>query len=46
MALATWAPGHYAAVLADLHMPGMDGFELARHLRAVAAENGGARKPS
>jgi CheY-like chemotaxis protein/HPt (histidine-containing phosphotransfer) domain-containing protein len=44
-ALATWAPGHYAAVLADLHMPGMDGFELTRHLRATEADNGGARAP-
>jgi CheY-like chemotaxis protein/HPt (histidine-containing phosphotransfer) domain-containing protein len=44
-ALATWAPGRYAAVLADLHMPGMDGFELTRHLRAAEAENGGTRTP-
>jgi signal transduction histidine kinase/CheY-like chemotaxis protein/HPt (histidine-containing phosphotransfer) domain-containing protein len=44
-ALAAWAAGHYAAVLADLHMPGMDGFALTRQLRAREAENGGARTP-
>jgi CheY-like chemotaxis protein len=44
-ALAAWAPGRYAAVLADLHMPGMDGFALTRQLRAAEAENGGARTP-
>src|SRR5271167_503636 len=42
-ALAAWAPGRYAAVLADLHMPGMDGFALTRQLRTREAENGGAR---
>jgi signal transduction histidine kinase/DNA-binding NarL/FixJ family response regulator len=44
-ALAMWAPGRYAAVLADLHMPGMDGFELTRQLRAAEAESGDARIP-
>jgi CheY-like chemotaxis protein/HPt (histidine-containing phosphotransfer) domain-containing protein len=44
-ALAAWAPGRYAAVLADLHMPGMDGFALTRQLRVREAENGGARTP-
>jgi len=44
-ALARWAPGRYAAVLADLHMPGMDGYELTRRLRAAEAESGGARTP-
>jgi len=32
-ALAASEPGLYAAVLADLHMPGMDGFALTRQLR-------------
>jgi signal transduction histidine kinase/HPt (histidine-containing phosphotransfer) domain-containing protein len=44
-ALAVWVPGRYAAVLADLHMPGMDGYELARQLRAAEAKNSGARTP-
>jgi CheY-like chemotaxis protein len=44
-ALAAWAPGRYAAVLADLHMPGMDGYELTQRLRLREAENGGVRTP-
>jgi signal transduction histidine kinase/DNA-binding response OmpR family regulator len=44
-ALAAWAPGRYAAVLADLHMPGMDGYQLTRRLRAAEAEHGGGRTP-
>jgi len=44
-ALARWAPGRYGAVLADLHMPGMDGYELTRRLRAAEAESGGTRTP-
>jgi signal transduction histidine kinase/DNA-binding NarL/FixJ family response regulator len=45
-ALEAWAThGHYAAVLADIHMPHMDGHELARRLRAAEAERGNARTP-
>jgi GAF domain-containing protein/DNA-binding response OmpR family regulator len=44
-ALAAWAPGRYAAVLADLHMPGMDGYQLTRRLRAAEAEHGDSRTP-
>jgi CheY-like chemotaxis protein/HPt (histidine-containing phosphotransfer) domain-containing protein len=44
-ALEAWASGQYAAVLADLHMPGMDGYELTRRLRAAEAAEGGPRTP-
>jgi signal transduction histidine kinase/DNA-binding response OmpR family regulator len=44
-ALAAWAPGRYAAVLADIHMPRMDGHELARQLRAAEAGRGGVHTP-
>jgi CheY-like chemotaxis protein len=44
-ALAAWARGRYAAVLADVHMPHMDGHELAWRLRAAEADRGAARTP-
>lgn len=44
-ALAAWSSRHYAAVLADLHMPGIDGYDLTRQLRAREAESGGPRTP-
>jgi CheY-like chemotaxis protein/HPt (histidine-containing phosphotransfer) domain-containing protein len=44
-ALAAWGRGRYAAVLADVHMPRMDGHALARRLRAAEADRGAARTP-
>ena len=44
-ALAGWASANYAAVLADLHMPEMDGYELMRRIRAAEARTGRARTP-
>jgi signal transduction histidine kinase/FixJ family two-component response regulator len=44
-ALVAWAPRRYAAVLADIHMPHMDGYELARRLRAAEDERGSSHTP-
>jgi PAS domain S-box-containing protein len=46
-ALEAWAAsgGQYAAVLADIHMPRMDGHELSRQIRAAEAKGGAARTP-
>jgi CheY-like chemotaxis protein len=43
-ALEAWAAaeGRYAAVLADIHMPRMDGHEFTRQLRAAEAKGGAA----
>jgi len=44
-ALAAWERSHYAAVLLDIHMPRMDGYELTRKLRSTEAERDGIRTP-
>jgi PAS domain S-box-containing protein len=44
-ALAAFAPGRFAAILADLHMPAMDGYELTRQVRVVEAQAGAVRTP-
>ena len=44
-ALAAWAPGRYVAVLADVHMPRMDGHELTRRIRMAEAQSSAGRTP-
>jgi CheY-like chemotaxis protein len=44
-ALGLWRKGGYDLMLADLQMPDMDGFELARHIREGEAEEGRERLP-
>lgn len=41
-AVRAWQTGTYAAVLADIHMPGMDGFEMTAEIRRLEEM---ARKP-
>jgi CheY-like chemotaxis protein len=44
-ALELWRKGGYDLVLADLQMPTMDGFELARRIRQSEAAERRARTP-
>jgi signal transduction histidine kinase/DNA-binding response OmpR family regulator len=44
-AWAAWTQQNYAAVLADIHMPGMDGYALVRCMRATESEQRKDRTP-
>lgn len=44
-ALKRWQSGDYALVLADLHMPEMDGYELTDAIRAAEAAEGKMHTP-
>lgn len=41
-AFELWREGRFDAILTDVHMPGMDGFELAQAVRAAEAGRGAA----
>ena len=43
--LARWRSGRYALVLSDVHMPRMDGYQLARAIREEEGARGSARTP-
>ncbi|MES2582461.1 MAG: MASE4 domain-containing protein [Pseudomonadota bacterium] len=42
-ALIRWRSGDYALIVTDLHMPGMDGYQLASVIRAEECERANAR---
>jgi signal transduction histidine kinase/CheY-like chemotaxis protein len=44
-ALEAWRTGRFAAIVTDCHMPGMSGYDLARHVRHLEAIQGKARAP-
>ncbi|HEU4812869.1 MAG TPA: ATP-binding protein [Xanthomonadaceae bacterium] len=43
--LERWRAGNYGLVLSDVHMPGLDGYALARAIRREEAETGRLRTP-
>jgi signal transduction histidine kinase/HPt (histidine-containing phosphotransfer) domain-containing protein/ActR/RegA family two-component response regulator len=44
-ALSLWQPGRYAVVLADMHMPRLDGYGLTAEIRAREAASRVSRTP-
>ncbi len=44
-ALEKWKSGRFQLLITDCNMPEMDGYELARAIRKLAADNGARRKP-
>jgi CheY-like chemotaxis protein len=44
-ALARWRTGRYAVLLSDVHMPRMDGYALAGHIRKEEQQRGLTRTP-
>jgi PAS domain S-box-containing protein len=44
-ALERWRTGRFAVVVTDCHMPEMDGYDLARAIRAEEAARGARRMP-
>ena len=43
--LEAWRSGRFALLLSDVHMPGLDGYSLARRIRSEEAERGLPRIP-
>ena len=44
-ALELWRKGGYRLLITDLHMPNMDGYQLAQAIRSEEARTGAARMP-
>jgi CheY-like chemotaxis protein len=40
-----WRRGRYGLIVTDLHMPGLDGFDLAKRIRAAEAQEGRKHAP-
>lgn len=45
VALSMWRDGHFALVITDCHMPGMDGYELSKEMRKIEADEMLPRTP-